>query len=138
MKIVLDTNVLVAAFIARGKCHSLVERCLQVHSVITSDFILQEFQEKLTQKFKLSSEDARIAVELLKSRMQIVKPKALNKTVCRDPDDDMVLATALSGGAVCILTGDKDLLALKSFDGIDIISPSEFEAYEEQSAPSDT
>lgn len=70
--------------------------------------------------------------------MQIVKPKALNKAVCRDPDDDMVLATALSGGAVCILTGDKDLLALKSFDGIDIISPSEFEAYEEQSAPSDT
>lgn len=65
MKIVLDTSVLIAAFIARGKCHSLVERCLQVHSVITSDFILQEFQEKLTQKFKLSSEDAGIALELL-------------------------------------------------------------------------
>lgn len=52
--------------------------------------------------------------------------------MCRDVDDDMVLATAFADDAVCIITGDKDLLTLKKFGAIDILSPSEFEAYEEQ------
>ncbi|MEX0270162.1 putative toxin-antitoxin system toxin component, PIN family [Leptolyngbyaceae cyanobacterium UHCC 1019] len=45
------------------------------------------------------------------------------------PNDDMILATAFTGEAVCIITGDKDLLTLKKFGEIDILSPSEFEAY---------
>lgn len=132
MNLVLDTNVLIAAFIAKGFCHILVEQCLQVHSVITSEFILNELREKLTEKFKYSDADA-IAVELLlRSRMRVVEPKPLESSLCRNSDDDMVLATALIGNAVCIITGDRDLLTLKKFGDIDILAPSEFEAYEEQ------
>lgn len=40
MKLVIDTNVLIAAFIAKGMCSTVVEHCLIVHSPITSDFIL--------------------------------------------------------------------------------------------------
>ncbi|MCY7321057.1 MAG: putative toxin-antitoxin system toxin component, PIN family [Phormidesmis sp. CAN_BIN36] len=131
MNLVLDTNVLITAFIAKGFCHTLVEQFLRVHFVITSEFILNELREKLTEKFKFFNEDA-VAVEaLLRSRMQIVDPTTLKSNVCRDPDDDMILATALTGEAVCIITGDKDLLTLKKFGAIDILSPSEFEAYEE-------
>ncbi|UBF26661.1 putative toxin-antitoxin system toxin component, PIN family [Kovacikia minuta CCNUW1] len=61
-----------------------------------------------------------------------VEPAPLESPVCRDPNDDTILATALAGGADCIATGDKDLLALKKFGAIDILSPSEFEVYEEQ------
>jgi uncharacterized protein len=50
---------------------------------------------------------------------------ALSETACRDADDD-ILAAAVSVGADCILTGDKDLLVLKSFKGINIISPKRF------------
>jgi putative PIN family toxin of toxin-antitoxin system len=132
MNLVLDTNVLIAAFIAKGFCHTLVEQCLRVHSVITSEFILNELREKLTGKFKYSDADE-IAVEaLLRSRMRVVDPTPLESDVCRDPDDDMVLATALTGKAVCIITGDKDLLILKKFGDIDILAPSGFETYEEQ------
>jgi uncharacterized protein len=132
MNLVLDTNVLIAAFIAKGSCHTLVAQCLRVHSVVTSEFILNKLREKLTQKFKYSIEDA-IAVEvLLRSRVQVILPTPLARNVCRDPDDDMVLATALTGKAICIITGDKDLLTLKKFGSIDILSPSEFEAYEDQ------
>jgi putative PIN family toxin of toxin-antitoxin system len=132
MNVVLDTNVLIAAFIAKGFCHTLVEPCLRVHSVIASEFILNELREKLTEKFKCSDADA-IAVEaLLRSRIRIVDPLPLDSNVCRDPDDDIILATALTGRAVCIITGDKDLLALKKFGDIDILAPSKFEAYEEQ------
>ena len=132
MNLVLDTNVLIAAFIAKGFCHTLVEQCLRVHFSITSEFILDEFREKLTKKFKYSNEDAAAAETLLRSKMQVVCPIPLESKVCRDSDDNMVLATALTGNAVCIITGDKDLLILKKFGEIDILSPSEFEVYEEQ------
>lgn len=131
MNLVLDANVLIAAFIAKGFCHTLVEQCLRVHSAITSEFILNELREKLTEKFKFSNEDASTVEALLRSRMQVIKPVTLASNVCRYPDDDMILATALTGEAVCIITGDKDLLTLKKCGEIDILSPSEFEAYEE-------
>ena len=109
MNLVLDTNVLIAAFISKGSCHTLVEQCLSVHSCMTSEFILNELREKLTKKFKSAP---------------------LESNVCRDPDDDRVLATAITGNAVCIITGDKDLLILKKFGEIDILSPSELTDYE--------
>lgn len=122
MNLVLDTNVLIAAFIGRGLCHTLLEHCLRVHSSITSEFILNEVREKLTEKFKYPDEDAVAAVSLLRSRMQVVEPTPLESKVCRDPDDDTILATALTGKAVCIITGDKDLLILKHFGSVDILS----------------
>jgi predicted nucleic acid-binding protein len=67
--------------------------------------------------------------------MRVVVPIPLESNVCRDSDDDMVLATALTGKAVSIITGDKDLLGLKKFGEIDILFPSEFEAYEVNFVP---
>lgn len=48
------------------------------------------------------------------------------KLGCRDPDDDKFLETALIGDAGCIITGDRDLLEMSPFQGISILSPSEF------------
>jgi uncharacterized protein len=130
VKIVLDTNVLIAAFIARGFCHQLLEHCVRHHDLVTSEFILDEIQEKLIEKFKYTSEIAEELVSLLRSRMEIVLPKVLDTPVCRDADDDNILATAVAGNCECIITGDKDLLVLKQFKGISILNPSDFQAYE--------
>ena len=62
MKIVLDTNVLIAALIARGFSHQLLEHCALRHTLFTSDFILDETQEKLIEKFGYSPELAAEAV----------------------------------------------------------------------------
>ena len=126
MKIVLDTNVLIAALIARGVCHELLEHCVLRHKLFTSDFILNETQEKLREKFGYSVELASEAMNLLRSRMELVVPSELEQQVCRDPDDDNILAAAISGKCDCIITGDKDLLVLKSHEGMEILSPRDF------------
>ena len=131
MRIVLDTNVLIAAFIARGVCHQLLEHCVSHHELVTSEFILAELREKLVDKFNYTSEVTDDVIALLRSRMEVVVPEALGAPVCRDPDDDNILATAVSGNGQCIITGDKDLLVLKRFQRIDILAPNAFLAYEE-------
>lgn len=130
MRIVLDTNVLIAALIARGFCHQLLEHCISQHDLVISEFILNEVREKLAGKFKYKSEVTNESIDLLRSRMEFVAPAPLDKPVCRDADDDNILATAVSGNCECIITGDKDLLVLKQFQGIDILSPSNFQGYE--------
>ena len=52
MKLVLDTNVLVAAFISEGVCHELLEHCFLKHEVVLSNRILKELDETLQKKFK--------------------------------------------------------------------------------------
>jgi putative PIN family toxin of toxin-antitoxin system len=132
VRIVLDTNVLIAAFIARGLCHQLLEHCISHHELVISEFILDEFREKLVAKFKYAPEVTDEAVKLLRSQMKLVTPAPLDRPVCRDADDDNVLATAMAGDCQCIITGDKDLLVLKRFQEIDILSPSGFQAYRKE------
>lgn len=132
MRIVLDTNVLIASLISRGKCYSLVEHSLEVHEIISSEFILNELSEKLQKKFKYDIEDITEALSIFRAKMQIVTPSKLERQVCRDIDDDWVLATALEGKAHCVVTGDKDLLAIAQFRNIDIIAPIDFQTYEEK------
>lgn len=130
MKAVFDTNVLIAAFIARGVCSDLLEHCVRRHTLVTSDFILTEFRHTLTNKFKFTHEEADAAAALLLSRMDVVKPVELVAPVCRDRDDDTVLGTAIAGDCDCIVTGDKDLLVLKRFGDVDILKPTDFMKYE--------
>jgi uncharacterized protein len=130
MRVVLDTNVLIAGFIARGLCRELLEHCGRRHGTIVSEFILQELREHLVSKFKYTEQEATQAVELIRSVAEIVVPTSLESRICRDPDDDAILGTALAGNAACIVTGDADLLVLGQFHGIRILRPREFLDFE--------
>ena len=130
MRIVLDTNVLIAAFIAHGVCNELLEHCALNHDIILSSFILDEVKEKLLKKFRFTSREANRVVRLLSSRGTTVTPQELAEPVSRDPDDDNVIATAVAGSCDCIVTGDKDLLVLKNALGIPVISPAYFWEFE--------
>jgi putative PIN family toxin of toxin-antitoxin system len=130
MKLVLDTNVLIAAFITHGTCNELLEHCALNHEVILSEFILEELKEKLVKKFKYSALEAADVISLLRSRFKMVKPLVLSPAICRDTEDDNIIGTALVGHCECIVTGDKDLLDLKMAKGIRMISPTDFWANE--------
>jgi uncharacterized protein len=126
MRIVLDSNVIVAAFAARGLCESVMEVCLSEHEIVLSEDLLDEIQKNLLRKLKLPSAVVDSIGELLREHASILNPSPVSPVACRDPDDIKVLSLALASKANYIVTGDKDLLVLKKFEGIPILSPRSF------------
>ena len=130
MRVVLDTNVLIAAFIAHGVCNELLEHCALNHEIVLSPFILHEFRDRLLSRFGFTNREVGAALRLLESRGTVVEPKELDAPVCRDPDDDAVIGTAIAGSCRCIVSGDRDLLDLGSAEDIPIVAPSAFWQFE--------
>ncbi len=125
MRIVFDTNVIIAGLVAEGLCHEIIEVHLPNHTPILSQLLYDELIGKLREKFDLNP-DALPLLHLYARFAAWFEPRPLPTPVCRDPDDDWVLATAIAGGAEAIVTGDADLLALGVFQGIRILSPRQF------------
>lgn len=134
MKVVLDTNVLVAAFITHGSCNELLEHCAVRHEIVLSRPILNELRDVLVRKFGFTQREAHAVARFLRSRAALVKPSALATPVCRDSDDDLILATAVGGACAAIVSGDKDLTDLKQYEGIRILSPADFWRFDSEIA----
>lgn len=130
MRVVFDTNVILAAFITHGASAEIFDHCLAHHTIISSLFILDEVEDKLLNKFHFPRSKVEDLIRFLHRETETVEPAALPGQVCRDADDDMVLATALAAQADCILTGDNDLLDLKHYEGIAIIKAADFWKFE--------
>lgn len=126
MKVVLDTNVIIAAFASRGLCADVLEYCLYEQTIVLSEYLLDEVHDKLCQKLKIPKSKADDVRKFLSSEAKMVIPAKLAGDICRDIDDINVLGTALSGQAEAIVTGDKDLLILKKFESIPILTPRGF------------
>jgi putative PIN family toxin of toxin-antitoxin system len=130
VKLLLDTNVLIAALVARGVCSDLLEHCVRRHVVISSRPLLDELENVLTRKFNQRPGDVRAAVRLFEETFRLVVPEVLESPLCRDADDDVVLATARTGECGAIVTGDHDLLVLDPFHGIRVLAPAAFWKWE--------
>ena len=130
MKLVLDTNVLVAALLARGVCSDLLEHCVRHHAVVSSQPLLDELRDVLTRKFRQRVQDVRAILRLFERTFTLVVPVALEAPICRDRDDDVVLATARAGQCSAIVTGDQDLLILDPLHGTRARPPSGFWKFE--------
>lgn len=125
MIIVFDTNVLIAALVAKGLCHEVVVRGLGSCTVASSQPLLDELERTLRTKFRVGPAGIAFLTQL-RRQVQIVEPAPLDGPVSRDVDDDVVLATAVAAEAGVIVTGDQDLLVLGQYEGIDILSPRAF------------
>jgi uncharacterized protein len=129
VKAFFDTNVLLAAFLTEGICAKLLLRARKGQlDLVTCLFILHEFERVLSKKFSATKQEKENAlaliVEATKDNEQPTEPLS---GVCRDKDDDIVLACALEAAVDYLVTGDKDLLILKTFRGIRIVTPRDFE-----------
>ncbi len=125
MRVVFDTNVVVAGIVAEGLCREILEIHVPEHRAILSQVLWDELVATLRRKFGLAPDDLPI-LALYRQHADWCEPARLSKAVCRDPDDDWVLATAVTGAAEVIVTGDADLLTLDSYSGIEMLSPRQF------------
>ncbi len=125
MRVLFDTNVLFAAFTVSGFCRELVEEASPLYTLVWSPVLRTELTDALRKK-RLISERIIRALDAFANLCEMHPPRVLSKPICRDRDDDIVLGVALAGRAGVIVTGDEDLLVLKKFEGIRILSPRTF------------
>ncbi|MFH1850589.1 MAG: putative toxin-antitoxin system toxin component, PIN family [archaeon] len=128
MKVVLDTNILISAIGWEGKPRVILEKCLDNRfRLATSHQILAEVCQVLARK-KFSFIDKTIRDEfimLLSGLAEIVNPRE-KINICRDKEDNKFIEAALAAKADHIVTGDYDLLEIKKYGGIRILSADEF------------
>lgn len=125
MNLFFDTNVLIAAFSTHGICNSLFEYSLENCTILLSDQILDELQKILTDKFKLPENKATEIRLFLIETCLISEYKIFSDQVSRDKNDDPVLGIIDKIHVDFLVTGDKDLLVLKSYKKVPIIQPRE-------------
>ena len=125
-RVVVDTNVLFSGTVFSGK-PNLIIRCILLEQItaISSPILLAELAEVLRKKADYPKERMIQIIGRLEELCVIVHPSK-NIQACRDPKDNWVLEAAVEGDCVYIITGDKDLLDLKKYKNILILTPSEF------------
>jgi putative PIN family toxin of toxin-antitoxin system len=127
LRLVVDTNVLISSLIS-VEMMELARRIVRHHRILYSVEQLLEFQQVMTRpklKGRIIVAHQDELVSSLSLHGELVQVHS-DVQVCRDPDDDHLLALCKDGKANMLLTGDKDLLVLKRFTGTRILSPSEF------------
>jgi uncharacterized protein len=131
VRAVIDTNVLIAGLLWHGAPHALLG---QVRSttlgLVSSPVLLAELADVLSrQKFDVallrSNTSREQSLAQVRQLAEVVEPPPLPQPVCRDPDDDELLALAIAARADLIVSGDNDLLVLQQFQGIPILSPAQ-------------
>jgi len=128
LRVVVDTNVLISAFLFGGAPREIVE--LIVAGVIDgaiSPAILDEVRGVLKRpKFGLSPRQAMSIAEELSSLCEVISPSVSVHRIIADPDDDRVLECAIEAQADAIVSGDTHLLELSRYRGIRILNTSDF------------
>jgi putative PIN family toxin of toxin-antitoxin system len=139
IRAVFDTNVLVSYLLThRPPVAALIDRHLAQEDflLVTAPELLEELERVLRyprlQRYYTHSERTRF-VALLMTLSEVVELPASIPRICRDPDDDRVIACAVAGKADVIVTGDHDLLALGRVGKISIQSATQFMEMLEQS-----
>ena len=128
MKIVLDTNVFISGIFFGGPPSQILKswRQSKVRIVLTEQ-IIQEYQRV---GYELSSTYPSVniepIIELFTIFGEFVGTKGISETVCEDPDDNKFIECAVALNCEVIISGDKHLLSVRNYMGIQIVSPKEF------------
>lgn len=126
-RVVVDTNTFISAIFWGGRPLKVINlwRQKEKYSLLISPEILAEIISKLKHKFRLPQTLLKEWESLLRSRALLVVPQ-IKVRVGRDPQDNILLEAAAAGKAHYLVTGDKDLLVLKTFKKTKILSSAQF------------
>ncbi len=127
MRIVVDTNVIASAVYFGGKPYDLLKLIMEEKvSAIASKEIVDEYEEilaRLQHKFPKLSKS--IPFQEIVGKLTVIKVSS-DIRICRDSEDDKFISCAVDGRCIYIVSGDNDLLSLKDYDGIEIITVAQF------------
>jgi len=132
--VVFDSSVLVSAFLTpNGLCDQLLRQgrqgafFLHLSAAIIAETrrVLLE-DEGLREDYPYSDQDVAAFVYTVRGATGLVRDVPPLQGITRDPNDDMVIACALAADAGYLVTRDKDLLTLKTYQGVQMMRPEEF------------
>ena len=127
MRVVADTNVFISALMFGGLPGRFLDLALRrKFTLVISKALLDELDEKLRGKFAVSESDALAIRARLEDNATVVDPDFELHAVPDDPDDNRVLECALAGKADSIVSGDRHLLRIGNFEGIDLVTVRQF------------
>lgn len=115
MKVVFDTNILLSAFLTKGGvAEQLFSRVVATHTILTSEYILQEAVEKLSRKLKIPEREVGLFIRYVRARMTVIDTLEKSESIdFEDPKDIPILQILEAAGVHYFVTGDKKLLKLK-------------------------
>lgn len=129
MRLVLDTNIVVAGLLWSGPPRNLLNLAVDSNAAFfSSPVLLDELAHTLSYpKFSARIKGFETSVDALVARyaalVSLVTPANVPRVVANDPDDDHVIAAAVAAQAVLIVSGDrKHLLPIGSHKGIGIVT----------------
>lgn len=131
---VLDANTIVSGMIAFREGSTPPATLFRAwrgnrFNMAISSHILDEVERTLMKPYFAGHPDRDIYPEMVATIRTYASFHAIDKIVpgiASHPEDDLVLATAVSGHAHYLVTGDKQLLSLEHYEGVKIVSPREF------------
>jgi len=126
MRVFLDTNVIASATATRGLCSDVLRSVIEFHEFVVSDVLFDETKRILREKFNAS--DALIAdiLWLLQQDTIFTESEPLAELHLKDPADIAMVSSTINGGVELMVTGDKEILALKKIGDLEIVSPRQF------------
>lgn len=131
-RVVPDTNIVVSGLLWRGQPRRVLDAARDgIIELYTSPVLLEELEDVLKrEKFAARLTAASVTVQDLifgfSALARVIEAEPIEPVILVDPDDDAVLACALSADAEVIVSGDSDLLDLKEHKEIRILTATEF------------
>lgn len=127
MKIVVDTNVVISGIFFGGNPRKIVEAVADgsVDAYATTE-ILDEYMGIID--YMIEKKQGKLNTNVLSplfSSLKLIETET-EVEICRDPDDDKFLECAIDAKALYIVSGDNDLLTIKEYEGIQIITAKDF------------
>jgi len=126
MRVFLDTNVIVSATATRGLCADVLRTVIGFHDLVVSEHLIAELRRVLKDKFGASPDVIIDVVWLLRQDTIASHATPLRDVPLPDPADVAIVSSALNGAADVLVTGDKEILALRRIGSLEILTPRQF------------
>ena len=128
MKVIVDTNVFISGVFFSGPPRQILNawRDGKIQLAISQEILKEYWRVGEVIAEQYPSIDLKPILDMITIEAELYQTQDLPKPVCIDPDDDKFLACAIASGSRVIVSGDKHLLKVSGYQGIEILKPHEF------------